>query len=202
MATRYIQKTSYSSVTTPKPTTYLYTKGREFSLNGKNYIGEYHIAGNVFKTGPVPDPLSQLLRKYYDDEMVYDYDRARAFKQRVRIEPNQVPFFPRDTDYVAGFAKRFFVERSGNYEGYPIEIDKIQQITYGKEGGIDEGAYSLAVLDWKLTGYERSIYKDGEVFIEGIFEHNQLEVYKNTRIIPNLPVAIKSYTEFARVTLK
>lgn len=199
---RVIQKTPYSSIKSPRPTTYLYTKGGQFSLNGENYIGEYHQLGAVFRTGPIPDPQSLLLTRFYSNKDLYDYDRARNFKQRLRVEPNQIVFFPKQGDYEAGFSKRYFVERSGAYEGYPIEIDKSQKTTYGKEGGIDEAAYSLVTLEWKLTGYERNVYKNGELFVMGIYEHNLREVVTNSRVIPNLITAIKSYTEFARVTLK
>lgn len=199
---RVIQKTPYSSTKTARPTTYLYTKGGEFSLNGENYIGEYHQLGANYRTGPIPDVQSLSLTRYYSNKDLYDYDRARNFKQRIRVEPDQFVFYPKQSDYESGFAKRYFVERSGAFEGYPIEIDKTQKITYGKEGGIDEAAYSLVTLEWKLTGYERSIYRNGEVYIIGIYEHNLKEVVVNSRIIPNLMTAIKSYTEFARVTLK
>ncbi len=197
-----LEKIPYGSVKTTKPTKYLYTKGGEYSLDGKNYIGEYHLSSDVPKTGPIPDPSSKLLRKYYKDPLLYQYDRAREFEERIRIEPNQVVFFPKDSDYQVGYALRYFVERSAGYDGYPIEIDRDQYIEYGKSGGIDEAAYNLVTIKWKLTGAERNIFKDGQLLIKGIFESNQEEVYKNTRVIPTLPAAIKNFTEFARITLK
>lgn len=195
------EKLPYRSIKTDKPTNYLYTKGGEYSLNGKEYIGEYHISGDVTLTGPVPDALSQKLRKYYSDNMLYEYDRARGFVERVRIEPNQVVFQPTNADYEAGYAFRYFVERSANFEGYPIEIDRDQYVQYGKEGGIDEAAYSLAIINWKLIGSARNVFRNNELVIKGIFEHNQEEVYKNRLIIPNLETAIKDYLEFANITI-
>ena len=201
MANKF-EKIPYSSAKTPDRKTYLYTKGGEYSLDGRNYIGEYHIAGDFVRTGPIPSPESKTLRKYYTNPLLYQYDKSRNFTERVRTEPNQSVVFPKDGDYSTGFFYRYFVERAGAYDGYPIEIDRVQYISYGKTSGIDEGAYNVVKLPWKLTGMENSLYKNGELYIEGIFEHNQRVVYENTRIIPALPSAIRSYTEFARVTLK
>lgn len=182
-------------------TEYLYTKGYEFSLDGNNYIGEYHKRGSKAYTGPIRSNSSRPLTKYYSDPLLYDYDRSRGFEERIRIEPNQIVWAPLETNYKTGFATRYFVERTGNYESYPIEIDAEQKSAFGTEGGIDEGLYALAVVEWKLTGPERNIYKNNQLYIEGIFEFNQRQVILNTLIIPNLEYAIKSYTEYARITL-
>lgn len=180
---------------------YLYTKGGEYSLDGIEYIGEYHIDGKLAKTGPIRAASSQILRKYYSDPLLYQYDKCREFPERPRVDPNQIVWAPTNTMYRTGFATRYFVERLGSYEGYPIEIDKDQAEMYGKDNGIDEGAYSLVKLPWKLTGPERSIMKNGETYIEGIFEYNQRQVFLATRVIPNLRTAIRDYTEYARITL-
>lgn len=180
---------------------YLYTKGRQFSLDGQNYIGEYHKVGSNYKTGPVETPNSKLLTKYYNNPIIYEYDKSREFVERVRVQPNQIVWAPIETNYQTGYATRYFVERIGQYEGYPIEIDQIQKARYGKDEGIDEGVYSLLTLQWKLTGPERSIYKDGKLYAQGIYEYNQAQVILGTKIIPNLETAIKSYTEYARITL-
>lgn len=182
-------------------TEYLYTKGSEFSLDGQNYIGEYHKRGSKFFTGPIQSPESKQLTKYYSDPLMYQYDRSRNFEERVRVVPNQIVWAPLETNYKTGFATRYFVERSGNYQSYPIEIDADQKSMFGTDGGIDEGLYSLAIVQWKLTGPERNIYKDNQLYIEGIYEYNVRQVILNTKIIPNLEYAIRSYTEYARVTL-
>lgn len=182
-------------------TNYLYTKGYEFSLEGVNYVGEYHKDGKDFKTEPIPSITSKALTKYYSDPLVYDYDKARGFPKRIRVIPNQIVWAPISTNYTTGFATRYFVERAGNYEGYPIEIDQDQRQLYGKEGGIDEGAYSVLTLKWKLTGSERSLYRNNQLYAEGIYEYNQRQVIIGTRVIPNIESAIKSYTEYAKITL-
>lgn len=181
---------------------YLYTKGLEYSLNGENYVGEYHIKGREVFTGPVPSPTSQQLRKYYTNHDLYMYDKARGFKERIRVQPNQIVWAPIETEFTTGFSTRYFVERIGNMEGYPIEIDQDQYNNYGLNRGIDEGVYITVKLKWKLTGPLRSIMKNNELFLEGIYDHNQREVMSKARDIPNLEYAIKSYTEYARVTIR
>jgi len=195
-------KPSQYGLNTRNKRTYLYTKGFEYSLDGNNYIGEYHIQGSSVKTGPVPSPESIVLRKYYSDPLVYQYDKARGFPKRPRIEPNQIVWSPIETNYKTGFATRYFVERIAKFESYPIEIDDEQASAYGKDDGIDEGLDSLLKLTWKLTGSERNIYRNNELYAEGIFEYNQRQVILGTRVIPNIESAIKNYTEYARITLR
>lgn len=180
---------------------YRYTKGYEYSLNGVNYIGEYHMLGQVAKTGPIETPSSLMLTKYYGNQDLYEYDKARGFPKRVRNIPNQIVWTPKASDYKIGYATRYFVERIGNMEGYPLEIDARQSDQYGKDGGIDEGVYGLAKVKWKLIGPERTVVVNNQV-IEGIYEHNQNEVIRQTRIIPNIESAIKSYTEYAQITIQ
>lgn len=191
-----IQPTNYDLVR-DKKTQYLYTKGYEYSLNGKNYIGEYHISGKQAATGPTPGPQAIPLRKYYSNPDLYEYDKARKFAERIRVVPDQWVFKPTDTNYESGYITRFFVERSGLAESYPLEIDFQQAGRYGRDGGIDEGLYSLAKIKWLLVGYERSTTIKG-IPIEGIYEHNLREVRKAMGIIPKLYEAIKNYTEGAR----
>lgn len=182
-------------------TEYLYTKGNQLSLDGQNYVGEYHISGKLAYTGPVHSVNSKRLRKIYTNPDLYQYDKARNFIERVRSEPNQIVWSPIETEYVTGFATRYFVERMGRMEGYPIEIDQQQADNYGANRGIDEGIYILVRLKWKLTGSLRNIYRNGQLHSEGIYEYNLREVRSKGREIPNLEFGIKSFTEYARVTL-
>jgi len=178
-------------------TQYLYTKGFEYSLDGVNYVGEYHLSGTKAATGPVPSTDSKILRQYYSNPEMYIYDKARGFKQRPRISPDQWVFRPTETDYENGYINRFFVEREGPTESYPLEIDFLQAAKYGRDGGIDEGLYTLAKLKWLLVGYERNTTING-FFLEGVYEHNLREVRQAMGKIPKLFEAIKNYTEGAR----
>jgi len=180
---------------------YLYTKGGEFSLDGINYIGEYHLVGIKPQTGPVPDKQSKSLTKYYADLVVYNYDRIKQFKKLVTefIEPKPIIIKPIDIDYDLGYINRFFVEKAINVEKYPTEIDDKQHQKYNTANNINGGLYLMVILNWKLTGSLRD-RRDakGNLIERGIYEHNALEVEKGSRQIPNLSYVIKNYIEFAR----
>jgi len=200
MATQYTQSPYGLKQTKTSSNNYKYTKGFEYSLDGENYIGEYHMVGQTAMTEPIESTTSKALTKYYSDPNLYEYDKARNFPKRVRIQPNQIVWSPIQSEYKNGYATRYFVERIGNMEGYPIEIDSNQASVYGKDNGIDEGVYVLVKIKWKLTGPERTMMYNGQM-IEGIYEYNEHEVISKTRMIPNLEAAIKSYTEYAQITL-
>jgi len=180
---------------------YLYTKGKEFSLDGINYIGEYHLVDGKPKTGPVADNQAKSLTKYYPDLVVYNYDRIKQFKNLVTdyTEPNPIIIEPTDLDYDLGYIDRFFVEKSINVEKYPTEIDNKQYQKYNTAENINGGLYLVVILKWKLTGSLRD-RRDakGNLIERGIYEHNALEVEKGSRQIPNLNYIIKNYIEFAR----
>jgi hypothetical protein len=180
---------------------YLYTKGREFSLEGKNYIGEYHLVDGKPGTGPVPDNQSKSLTKFYPDPVVYNYDRIKQFNNLVTefVEPNPIIIKPMDIDYDLGYIDRFFVEKSINVEKYPTEIDNKQYQKYNTAKNINGGLYLVVILRWKLTGPLRD-RRDGKgnLIERGIYEHNALEVERGARQIPNISYIIKNYIEFAR----
>ena len=180
---------------------YLYTKGREFSLEGKNYIGEYHLVDGKPGTGPVPDNQSKPLTKFYSDQQVYRYDYIKQFKNLVTefIEPKPIIIKPTELDYDSSYVDRFFVEKSMAVEKYPTEIDNKQYQKYNTVENINGGLYLLVVLRWKLTGPLRD-RRDakGNLIERGIYEHNALEVEKGARQIPNISYIIKNYIEFAR----
>jgi len=180
---------------------YLYTKGREYSLDGINYIGEYHLVDGKPETGPIPDNQSKPLTKFYPDQVVYNYDRIKQFKNLVTefVEPKPIIIKPMDIDYDLGYIDRFFVEKSINVEKYPTEIDNKQYQKYNTAKNINGGLYLVVILKWKLTGPLRD-RRDGKgnLIERGIYEHNALEVEKGSRQIPNISYLIKNYIEFAR----
>lgn len=171
---------------------YLYTKGGELSLNGLNYIGEYHLEGNVYKTGPVADKDSLTLHRLYKNIDHYIYDKFFDFDVPILtyVEPAPYLYKPQDQTYAAGYDTRYFVEKYDNNDSYTIEINQAQYKTIGKSGGIDGGLYRHATVKWKLTGRR-----------EDIIAHNELELYKASNLLPTINYSVKNYLEFARITL-
>jgi hypothetical protein len=171
---------------------YLYTKGGEYSLDGLDYIGEYHMEGSTAKTGPVMNSNSRVLHRAYRNRDHYTYDKNFEFKVRVLdyVEPVPYLYRPAEQAYTAGMDARFFVEKYDDNTSYAIEINSQQYEKIGKKGGIDGGLYRYATIQWQLTGRR-----------EDIISHNELEVYKASSILPTIEYSIKNYLDFARITL-
>ena len=171
---------------------YLYTKGGEYSLDGVEYVGEYHKVMGVAKTGPKPGPGTQVLQRLYTNRDHYIYDKIHNFDVAVMdfVEPKPHLFNPTDVSYESGFEMRFFVEKVEDDFSYAVEIDNDQFNLINKPGGIDGGVYLSAAVRWKLTGRRQDI-----------IDHNEMELYKASSKVPSVNYAVKNFLEFARITL-
>lgn len=169
---------------------YLYTKGYEFSLDGKNYIGEYHYEGTIAKTGPIKSDDSKPLRRFYNIQDHYLYDKSFNFEVKVLGYANPIPYLykPREQVYISGYDSRYFVEKVDDENSYAIEIDQTQYQKIGKPGGIDSGLYLSAIVNWRFTGIREEVIK-----------HNQIEIEKASRKLPSVIYAVRSFLEFTRV---
>lgn len=170
-----------------KQNNYLYTKGGEFSLEGVDYVGEYHIEGAIAKTGPVPTNESKVLRRPYNDPNVYAYDRIVNFKTPILYyqEPKPIILNISNVDYSRGFIYRYFTENT-TIKPYTVEIDKVQYDQIGKPGGIDPNTYASAIVKWKLTGT-----------LEEIEQENTKQIVEALKSTKNILYSIRSYTEYS-----
>lgn len=171
---------------------YLYTKGKEYSLNGVEYIGEYHIDGTTAKVGPVLDPEAPTLQRYYANKDHYIYDKQYNFNPKVLqfVLPVYFAYAPIEQAYIIGYDTRYFVEKINDDQSYAIEIDEKQSRNINKKGGIDGGIYAISLVRWQLTGYQ-----------DEIAANNELSLLQAAAITPSVQYAVKNYTEFARFTL-
>ena len=171
---------------------YLYTKGGELSLDGNEYIGEYHIDSTTPKTGPVPSKDSKVLRRLYPNKDQYTYDKVFQFNVPITkfVNPKPYLYTPTEQIYEDGFDTRYFVEKVNDDGSYAIEISKAQYDLIGKPKGIDDGIYGSAAIEWKLTGRR-----------EDIIKHNQTQLQKAIKTVPTIDYAVRNYLEFARITL-
>ena len=168
---------------------YLYTTGNEFSLNGQNYIGEYHYSNVIPTTGPKLGS-GVVLRKIYTNTNHYTYDKLFNFNTLVSgfVSPKPyIPIIPNQV-YITGFVTRYFVEKINDSQSYPIEIDLSQFKKFGKSGGIDSGLYNVVSMNWKLTG-----------LINAVIAHNQQEIYFASSKVPKIAYGVRNYTEYARI---
>jgi len=170
---------------------YLYTKGGQFSLNGEEYVGEYHYAGLTPKTGPIQSKDSVVLQRLYRNPDHYVYDKQFNFDVGVLSFADPIPFLyvPTEQVYEAGFDTRYFVEKIEDALSYAIEIDEQQYVNIGTRGGIDSGLYTFTEIRWKLTGKSQDI-----------INHNEDQIFKASTIVPSIAYAVRNYLEFARIT--
>lgn len=202
-----------------KARTHLYTKGGEFSLDGKNYVGEYYIEGDLPFTGPTPvyinedvnrigDPdlvnpkiifitpkaaeTGKLLRRLYLENYQYEYERVKGFSIPILdfIDPIPYIYQPKDSAYSVGEDIRYFVQKRGNDDSYAVEIDSKQWQMIGAYKGIDDGLYAFIGVTWKLVGA-----------YDVIAQQNELALFKAQKLIPSILYSVKSFTEFARFTI-
>jgi hypothetical protein len=171
---------------------YLYTKGGIFSLDGKEYVGEFHYVGMQPKTGPIPTPEAKILHRLYTNSNHYDYDRLLGFEVPILeyVDPKPYLYRPDEQAYVVGFDSRFFVERYDDPGSYAIEIDQDQFDRINVRRGIDGGLYQSARIKWQLIGSQ-----------EGIVRHNELELYNASKLIPTINYSVRNFSEFARINL-
>jgi len=213
-------KRSIYSILYPDNT--LYTKGFEYSLDGENYIGEYHIVDGQAYTGPpkVGALYRKPLTKYYEDGNVYLYDKLNGFKkiESTYIPPKYIRPEPSQADHKSGYVVRYLLQDALDKKQVPIEIGSAGNTQYGKRKGYDSSLYDLIVIKWQLTGplyditttiaNQKQIVNGEEVILKprihtvpGIVDENRRTVQKLTQQYPALPYAFKNYEEFAQPTV-
>lgn len=185
----------------------LYTKGGEFELDGKPYIGYYHIYGvGVFTEGQHTRdsrPLRPLISK---EKSKYIFETAAAFKPIISVTPSFYKLEPREVDYSTGFVFRFFAQKVVKQDSIVYELSERDYTETIQGNFLDTGLYNIIRINWKLTGPLRSqiqririsenLLEDNEII--GIVDYNRREVKQALNTIPGLESAITNYAEFAR----
>lgn len=177
-----------------------YTKGGEYSLNGRDYVGEYHIINKKAFTGPNDSIQSVELTRYYPNNALYTYDSLFNFKkiESTYKQPKDSIITPDEGNYQAGVYLRYFVQSLVDTRKMPIEIDQLGYESLGKPNGLDNASNASFSILWTLTGPLRSYVDPNGYVIDGIFEKNQAQVQKLSTAYPNIQYKLKNYTEFAR----
>lgn len=167
---------------------HLYTKGKQFSLDGAEYVGQYHLREDGPWTGPVKSDTSVKLQKYYASTDHYIYDRVKEFKTPpfLYIDPKPIIYEPTQQVYTKGQDVRYFVEKINNEKSYAIEINEEQFNKYGKPNGIDSAVYLSTKIIWKLVGT-----------LEEVSTFNETQIQKAKKVIPTIDYAIPNLIQFA-----
>lgn len=179
-----------------------YTKGSEYSLDGKDYVGEYHIINDKAYTGPSDAIGTKLLTRYYPNSSVYTYDSLFNFRKVESSfqQPKDAVITPTEGDYSSGVFLRYFLQSIIDPQKMPIEITRDGYESLGKTKGFDNATNMAFTVLWTLTGPLRSYLDNNGYVIQGIFEKNETEVLKSATAYPNIQYKLKNYVEFARPT--
>jgi hypothetical protein len=196
MATR----NKYSPLNKEAPV--LYTKGFEYSLNGKNYVGEYYDVNGVQYVGRPTSPVKQQLRRYYENNDLYVFDKLANFSRSISTykQPKFVVIEPKPQDYSIGYINRYLVQYVLDLTQVPIEIGDKARGSYGQSLGIDPNLYDLVEVKWQLTGPLNDITVPTGI-VPGIIESNQRTVLKLSQKYPSIIYAFRNYFEFANITI-
>jgi len=203
-------KTSKYSVTYTNNT--LYTKGNEFIVEstGEQYVGQYHLVDSIAFTGkPKSTDIRRLIPGTFENRDTYIYDKRKQFRSRVKqfVQPKFYRPAPTTTDYQVGTIQRYIVSHNLDTTRFPIEIGISQANTYGGEGGIDSGIYTLHRIKWVIVGSTittqtiNPVTKQAGPPILSVEDQNRRTLEPIIRRYPMMEFAFRNYTEFAQSSL-
>ena len=165
-----------------------YSSGKEFTLNGVDYVGPYYKTskGEVY-TGKTPsDPNTTKLEQYESgitdteaknaesvplsgsqeiypksyNEYFYQYQNAlkKQFRYKAASPPIASSPFPTEKQYEVGEFQRFFLKK--NNELKYIEVDKnLFDLYTAQDSDVQWQLYSPIRINWVLTGNFVDVFK-------------------------------------------
>lgn len=181
----------------------LRTNGKEFmSLNGKEYIGYYHIFSSNPYTGIEHDQNSRKLIKYNPDKNFVEYINLHNFYLLNKYK-DPINYYPilSENDYDKSVFTRYFIKKRNDNNFRIIEIDENQYDSLSQEGsGINEKYYFGISLEWKLTGPKNDIKDNNRIIVYGIEDTNKRTVNLKEKEMNGIESTLKNYLQFSTIT--
>ena len=164
-----------------------------FSLNGKEYIGEYNIESqNRATTGPIYiKETSQILDKYYANESVYIYDTISTTDVSEFISPSTDFVEPTPGEKNLGYMIRYFVRRRNSNSALLFEINNISFGRYGQSGGIDDGLYGVLELKWYIT--------NDKIELNKIVKLNWKQTIEAEKTFKGIELSISNFSKYSLI---
>lgn len=197
--------------------TNLDTKGSEFTLDGKPYVGKYYKTyDNRIFSGPNPQsgPNKQLqpipvfpTAPGLNNLQISDKSKKQlsvktnVTTSRIPGKPNNYYPQPTEDDYKKGYLIRYFTKKE-NEKGYVIEIsrDEYNSIINGT-ADYDITIYQVTTILWKLVGPLNSVRESQYNIIPGIIDTNKrLTESANKTFLGITDFIGGDYTKFTRPT--
>ncbi len=131
-------------------------------LNGKEYVGPYHILPNgKFFTGFIPDMKSVEIIERPNQNFTADVINYNTLKNaQVPTHKSPIPVFPiiGEDDIEAGYIERFFIQKRNDPTNSIIEIDLDQYLNVGLENNnISKINYNATYLKWHISNLDTPI---------------------------------------------
>jgi len=195
-----------------------YTRGDEYQLNGKPYIGAYYktFNGKIY-TGINPViGSSQELQAIQNNNININLDNKKGIiilnnksdqyiknpniknLQSYQIPPQYYPQ-PTDADYAKGYIMRYFAKKRNDI-GYVIEISKDTYLSLqSKNSEYDYITYQAIDLFWQITGPLKDTRENRQYKISGIIDTNKRLVQTKDKSFRGLIEYIgEKYDKYAR----
>lgn len=154
----------------------LHTPGKEFTLNGKPYIGWYvKTYQGEFYTGKVLDNSSK---------QIFPIEIAKPIESIFAEQDTSPDIYSRDK----GVWKRYFIQKKANLK--IIEVNRERYNSF-----IKNSQYTTAILDWKIKGPAENQTINGYVYF-GAAHLNEINTRATDKIIKGLSSFIKDYSKF------
>jgi hypothetical protein len=169
-----------------------YTRGDEYQLNGKMYIGAYYktFNGKIYSGANPVLGSSQELQVIQNNNININLDNKKGVVilnnksdqyiknpniknlQTYQIPPQYYPQ-PTDSDYAKGYIMRYFAKKRNDI-GYVIEISKDTYLSLqSSTSEYDYITYQATDLFWQLTGPLRDTRVNKQYKTSGIIDTNK-----------------------------
>jgi len=198
-----------------------YTRGDEYQLNGKPYIGAYYktFNGKIY-TGINPViGSSQELQAIQNNNININLDNKKGViilnnksdqyiknpniknLQSYQIPPQYYPQ-PTDSDYAKGYIMRYFAKKRNDI-GYVIEISKDTYLSLqSSTSEYDYITYQAIDLFWQITGPLKDTRENRQYKISGIIDTNKRLVQTKDKLFRGLIEYIgEKYDKYARPSI-
>ena len=157
-----------SQISTP-----LYTSGREFLLNGKNYVGNYWVnsQGSSYSGKSPQNPPNNLLTRVqqtltsedilppsvFIENKIYYNSKNRDFNLIAPSPPLSSITFPTEDDYQTGEFQRYFARKRNEFKYIEINSDTYKKYV-DEDQGVQWQLYAPIQISWILTGRQGKVY--------------------------------------------
>jgi len=201
--------------------TNLYTKGKEFTVNGKEYIGAYYktyngkiysgknpVNGSSQELIPIIKELTNIAPDINSKGNLLVDINTRTYISNpnvTNVDSYLIPiqFYPKptDNDYQKGYIMRYFAKKRNDI-GYVIEINKeTYQSIINQDKVYDYVTYQAIDVFWQITGPLKDDRKNKLYKVAGIIDTNKRLVEQKDKVFRGLIEFIgEKYDKFAKPT--